>query len=327
MRSTKTRGRVAAGNPGGAVAFSARRFFPLLFFCAAFPFALASCASVSPVDGRPLAEAASPGDALPLWRPFPTADSRDGVYCLAYFSGRILRPRLEFHALRLCLLSPVLGITVAAGGGGGPEADGVLGARVSSFVRDNDLLAGINALPFDPVSGREGEPRTNVGVVIADGRVISPPDQRFYALVFFRDGGAAIKRQSEIGRAENIENAVGGFGRILEGYRPVPRVLGLEARHPRSAAGVSSCGGFLYLLAIDGRRRGSVGGTEAETALLLRALGAAEGINFDGGGSTALAARFHDGRVRVMNTPIHGQIRGRERAVAGVLGIGKRADR
>jgi exopolysaccharide biosynthesis protein len=72
---------------------------------------------------------------------------------------------------------------------------------------------------------------------------------------------------------------------------------------------------------IDGRRAGSVGATEAETALLLRALGAADGINFDGGGSTALALRYPDGKIRTVNTPVHGGVVGSERAVAGCLGI------
>jgi len=207
---------------------------------------------------------------------------------------------------------------------GGLE-DEVLSTKVSSFVRDNDLLAGINALPFDPVSDMEGEPRTNIGLVIADGRMVSPPNPGFDALVFFTDGSVAIKAQYEICCTENIANAVGGFRRILENNELVPRVLDLQPRHPRSAAGISPCGRFLYLLAIDGRRFGSVGSTQAETALLLRALGAAEGINFDGGGSTSLAMRFPNGEVRVVNTPVHGNFPpGRERAVAGVLGIGSR---
>jgi len=95
----------------------------------------------------------------------------------------------------------------------------------------------------------------------------------------------------------------------------------LSARHPRSAAGISPDGKFLYLLVIDGRQFKSIGSTEEETALLLRALGSAEAINFDGGGSSALALRYPDGKVRVVNTPIHKLIPGRERGVAGCLGI------
>ena len=39
----------------------------------------------------------------------------------------------------------------------------------------------------------------------------------------------------------------------------------------------------LYLLVVDGRRPGSVGATEVETALLLLSLGAESGLLMDGG--------------------------------------------
>jgi exopolysaccharide biosynthesis protein len=237
---------------------------------------------------------------------------------------------MEFNALRVDLSHPGLRILAAGGGGGLAESGGsvsgqFLSVKVSSFVRDNNLTAGINAVPFDRVSDKEGEPRTNIGVVITDGVMVSPPHTRFDALVFYADGSAAITSQSAIQSAEFIDNAVGGFHRILEGGELVPRVLDAKARHPRSAAGISPDGRYLYLLVIDGRRPGSVGGTEAETALLLRALGASEGINFDGGGSSALALRYPGGKVRVVNTPVHGNIPGRERAVAGCLGIGAKS--
>jgi exopolysaccharide biosynthesis protein len=120
---------------------------------------------------------------------------------------------------------------------------------------------------------------------------------------------------------KNIENAVSGFRLILKDGEPAERTLNLQPRHPRSAAGISANGRYLYLLVIDGRRLGSIGSTEKETALLLRFLGSWEGINFDGGGSSALVLRYPDGKVRAVNTPIHGGIHGLERAVAGCIGV------
>ena len=287
------------------------RFSVPKIFLIVFPFLfLLSCAAA----GQPVV-AALPESAVPRWESF-AAEKADG---LAYYAGKVSSPRLEFYALRIDLSGAEL--RVFATGGAGGYAD-ILSTKVSSFVRDNNLLAGINALPFDPVSGREGEPRTNVGIVISNGQMISPPHPEFDALVFYDDGGAAIVAQREIPSAENIREAVGGFRRILEAGEPVFRTANLNDRHPRSAAGISSNGRFLYFLVIDGRRPGSAGATEAETALLLRTLGAGEGINFDGGGSSALAMRFPDGTVRVVNTPVHGGIPGRERAVAGCLGVG-----
>jgi hypothetical protein len=271
-----------------------------------------SCTTI-PKDGGP---AESPEQVSPRWMPVQVPDLTFGLTKgLDYFAGKVSRPRMEFHALRVDLTEPSLRVVVAPGD---------ISVRVSSFVRDNGLLAGINALPFDPVSGREGEPRINVGLVIANGVMFSPPHKSFDALVFYKDGHAAIEAQSEITNFDSIENAVGGFYRILEHGELAARVLNLTGRHPRSAAGISADGRFLYLLVIDGRQIKSIGGTETETALLLRALGATEGINFDGGGSSAMVLCCPGGKVRVVNTPIHDQIPGRERAVAGCLGIGNR---
>jgi exopolysaccharide biosynthesis protein len=190
------------------------------------------------------------------------------------------------------------------------------------------LLAGINAAPFDPVAARkEGIPLTIVGVAISEGVLISPPVPRFDALVFYYGGGAAVVNQGDLGNLEGIQNAAGGFHRILEGNRLTQRALKSAEtrsapRNPQSAAGLSADGNILYLLVIDGRQLKSEGATEAETAIVLRQLGASEGMTFDGGGSTALALRFPDGAVRVVNSPVHGGIPGRERAVGSCLGIG-----
>jgi hypothetical protein len=113
---------------------------------------------------------------------------------------------------------------------------------------------------------------------------------------------------------------------------PTSRVLeyvaGGAPRYPRSAAGLSADGNILYLLAVDGRQSSSVGVTGAELALLLQRLGAHDGLNFDGGGSTALALRSFRpekgnpyGKAAPANVPIHNGIPGWERAVASCLGI------
>lgn len=59
-------------------------------------------------------------------------------------------------------------------------------------------------------------------------------------------------------------------------------------RNPRTLAGVGPSG-TLVLVAVDGRRPGhSVGASFEESAAVLRALGAADGVNLDGGGSTGM---------------------------------------
>jgi hypothetical protein len=61
------------------------------------------------------------------------------------------------------------------------------------------------------------------------------------------------------------------------------------ARNPRTMAGVTSDGDLL-LVTVDGRQPGySVGLSFAEEGRLMRALGAAQALNLDGGGSTTMA--------------------------------------
>jgi len=274
-----------------------------------------SCSSVSPVSAQNSQHVSfsSIETVAPRWHPVTSG--------INYINGRINSPQIEFHALRIDLNAPNIQITVK--GGGADNSGNTLSAKVSSFVRDNNLIAGINALPFDVSSSFEGRPIKNIGIVVSSGRMISPASSRYDALVFYKVSGdqskrAAVVSQSSITSIENIENAVGGFYQILADGVPAKGTLN---KHPRSAAGISEDGRYLILIVIDGRRLGSAGATEMETAQILLSLGSWNAINFDGGGSSALAMRSADGRVRVVNTPIHNGIPGQERAVAGCLGV------
>ncbi|MDR3139036.1 MAG: phosphodiester glycosidase family protein, partial [Treponema sp.] len=227
---------------------------------------------------------------MPQWQPFAEG------YCpgLDYFEAAIAEPRLEIRALRVNLMDPGLRIVVApagpAGEGGGQGPAGIIPSiKVSSFVRRYGCAAGINANPFRPVSGKEGEERTIVGIAAAEGILTALPAPPYDALVFYADRRAAILPQAGIDPAlagREITHAAGGFFRVLEAGEVPRALLGEAARHPRSAAGLSADGATLYLLVIDGRRPGSIGATEGELGLLLKRLGAREGLNFDGGGSS-----------------------------------------
>jgi exopolysaccharide biosynthesis protein len=279
-----------------------------------------ACASLSPVTGKresPLPRQGGIEELVPVWRPLYDGETRSEYPEIFYYEGRLSEPKIEFWAVKTDIADPRLAITVYGG---------ETSVYVKTFVEESSSLAGINGTPFAPVTFREGEKRTNTGIVVSDGKALSPPAPGFDALVFFRDGRAAILSQAETGDPGEIENALGGFRRVLEKGALPERLLASEKdapRHPRSAAGLSS-GGELILLAVDGRRPGSRGVTEAELGLILKKLGAFDGLNFDGGGSTALAVRFPDGKVRTVNTPIHNHIPGLNRGVAACLGLGFR---
>jgi len=92
------------------------------------------------------------------------------------------------------------------------------------------------------------------------------------------------------------------------------------AHHPRTAFGVSADGRRAWMVVVDGRQQSSGGATLDEMAAILRRLGASDAVNFDGGGSTTMV--FDDGAgPRVVNSPIHTGIPGRERPSATHLGV------
>jgi exopolysaccharide biosynthesis protein len=286
------------------------RFSLLAFFLAP----ILSCASLSPLavppEDFPL-RAAKPGDLAPRWEAL--------VPGIGYLEARVGKPRLQLWALRVELDNPEVEVVVNRG------SRGIIpGTTVSGFVRDYGCVAGINANPFDRITRRAGEPLTVVGIAMTEGSLVAAPDPRYDALVLYRDGSAAILSQADLDEAAlaGVRNAVGGFRVTLRDGAIAERLLnrtgkGPPPRHPRSAAGLSADGRILYLLAVDGRRLGSVGATEREIAIILQRLGADDGLNLDGGGSTTLALRYGDGNIRPANTPVSGK----ERNVAACLGL------
>jgi hypothetical protein len=91
-------------------------------------------------------------------------------------------------------------------------------------------------------------------------------------------------------------------GSIAEGFAPPGDSSFFNAfvvgRNPRTLAGIRA-DGRLVLVTIDGRRRGwSAGVSLVEAARVMRALGARDALNLDGGGSTTMTVRG-----RVVNRP------------------------
>lgn len=110
--------------------------------------------------------------------------------------------------------------------------------------------------------------------------------------------------------------AVGGFPILRDGQS----LTGLDnsVAAVRSSAGVSQDGRTVYLVALDGRASVSKGFTVSELAALMRAVGADEAVNLDGGGSSAMAVR---GPGEPAATPRNSPSGGTERAVANGIGI------
>lgn len=93
------------------------------------------------------------------------------------------------------------------------------------------------------------------------------------------------------------------------------------ARHPRTAVGIARDGRRLLLVVVDGRQKPySDGATLRELADIMRALGARDAINLDGGGSTTMvyADPGNAGELRIANRPSDAV---GERPVADALAI------
>ncbi|RZQ60482.1 hypothetical protein EWH70_29475 [Amycolatopsis suaedae] len=116
--------------------------------------------------------------------------------------------------------------------------------------------------------------------------------------------------------AGEIAVAVGG-NRVLVAdgvVRPVDDTV----PHPRTAVGFSADGKRMWLATVDGRQADSRGMTELELARHMKALGADDAINLDGGGSSTLLARpMGAPAAGVRNSPSDGG----ERIVPNGLGI------
>jgi Phosphodiester glycosidase len=90
---------------------------------------------------------------------------------------------------------------------------------------------------------------------------------------------------------------IGGWPRILRngvniaGEAPVVEGTisrNAEVRHPRTAIGFSRDSATLFVMVVDGRSPKSAGVTLVELANMMRAAGAWEAMNFDGGGSSTM---------------------------------------
>ena len=77
---------------------------------------------------------------------------------------------------------------------------------------------------------------------------------------------------------------IGGIADSLEGT--FPRFSAQQ--HPRSAIGFSRDSATVYLVAVDGRQESADGMTLTELGDFMISIGVYQGMNFDGGGSTAL---------------------------------------
>ena len=181
------------------------------------------------------------------------------------------------------------------------------GQTTTTFVQKYGVAVGVNAGFFSPVNTMPNDPRDLTGLAISQGLVVSPHTSGSEVLLITRSNAVTIAAAPPANYS-NVWTAVAGSDLIL-----VDGVVQLTncstsfcGPHPRTAVGVSQDSHFLYMMVIDGRQKGwSDGATLAETGAWLLRLGAWNGLNLDGGGSSAMA-KSQRGAARLLNRPSGG---------------------
>lgn len=173
-------------------------------------------------------------------------------------------------------------------------------------------------------------------VTLEDGKVVDVADTigagpiaADETVLIGREAGADVLRSLAIGQHVTVHEslstgsgipfrfAVGGFPILEDGAV----VAGQDAKTAavRTGAGFSADGRELFLVTVQAAPSTTGGMTTPEVATLLQQVGAADGVNLDGGGSTTLVARDPgDDAVSVRNRPTDAA---GERAVANGIGI------
>ena len=183
----------------------------------------------------------------------------------------------------------------------------------SQFLLSTGAEVATNANFFSNVAAT-AVPENLVGLAASSGTVVSP--QAFGA----NDAAASLaltkSNQATIVPAgttalnlSNVFNAVSG-NQIVTNGTDTSAITPTGAPHdpfgldPRTGVGLSQNGQYLYLIAIDGRQTGySIGTTTSDEALLMLDLGIYNGLNLDGGGSTALVESNNQGAAVLIDTP------------------------
>lgn len=129
--------------------------------------------------------------------------------------------------------------------------------------------------------------------------------------VQFHDASKVLKFD-----AKTMDGVVSGHPQLVNDgvvLATNPNGASCASRAPRTAAGLSKDKKTMFVAVIDGRSSLSIGTTCTQTAAIMKAFGAYEAVNFDGGGSSTMYVRG----TGVANRPSDGS----ERVVANHLGI------
>ncbi|MEL7142831.1 MAG: phosphodiester glycosidase family protein [Cyanobacteria bacterium J06643_4] len=205
--------------------------------------------------------------------------------------------------------------------------------KTSSFLQTHNLQLAVNANFFYPFEEKspwnygphEGDTVSLVGIAMSDGEMVSYEHPRYSTLCFL-PGRAEIVFEDFC--PDGTMQAVAGQSFWIS-PEPLPEgreFLETQFESPKpyalNIAGLNADGTRLWLLLSDGKQPlYSEGTTLEEAALRLKAEGATDLVQLDGGGSTTLVIGDEMGEPQILNAVVHTKIPGRERPVANHLGF------
>ena len=223
------------------------------------------------------------------------------------------------HALYVDLCDPAVELRATAPNEGGRTTAAWAHVVGATAAVNGDYFAMARNVPLGPARGHgvwwpasAREHRDALFVAGPGGRaaVLDAPNDRTPAL--WRDAEATLS--SVWTEIVAVRERILVHGEVRES----PAVTHDGQRHPRTALGLTADGHTLIMVVVEGRAENTTGATVGELALLLRRLGAWEGMKLDGGGSSSM----YVARLGMVNRPSDGV----PRAVATHLGLIVRRD-
>ncbi|MFN8411284.1 MAG: phosphodiester glycosidase family protein [Anaerolineales bacterium] len=243
---------------------------------------------------------------------------------ITYLRKELTSPRkIVVHVIAIDMLTTGLEFLVTPSS----RNDGIICSRTTSkFLEEfgvhvainGDGFSYLNPVNYPPASfcGNGGEPLKLNGYAASRGKQTSPQVNGRPTVYIAQNNRVTINTVTG-----KIFNAVSADRVIVKGGAIVKNLAALEP-NPRTAMGINKNGKWLILMTVDGREFGvSEGVTLTELANLLLSYGVYDGVNMDGGGSSAMVIKGADGKARTLNTAIDQNVPGQERAVANHLGV------
>jgi hypothetical protein len=249
------------------------------------------------------------------------------------FPSTSLPHRMVIHTMRVDLTDPdIQFLTTPRATDYQLDANETGGLTVTDFQKANHVQVAINANRFYPEDYYlpAGTPMDIRGLAISQGVVVSEQENADDAAVLGFDASnqpSLIFTNWPAQPVDTFYTAVSGTYPLVVAGKDIARPYlslpdTIHQANPRTAYGLSADRHYLYLMTIDGRQPGySDGAYDYEAAELLLLMGAADGINLDGGGSTTLVVETSTGFPQRLNRSSAVADSGKERTLGSHLGI------